>query len=252
MPADLTAIIDYCNQRLNLKNIPDAPGIINGLQVANNGVVTHIFSAVDAHITNFEQVAKHPGSLLLVHHGLQAHDVFPVDGLGYRRIQTLLQHDIALLSAHLPLDCHREIGNNALIANLLHLPIADWIVPIGNTTLMPVCTNTHFTTDSLQTTLIQHFPRCTPILFGPKKPGLIAICSGSGSSVIDHAIAAKVDTLITGELKQSSFTKAQDNGLNLYVCGHYATETLGIDTLGREITAYFKLPYTFIASSCPL
>ena len=43
------------------------------------------------------------------------------------------------------------------------------------------------------------------------------------------------DTLITGELKQHHFNLAQELELNLYACGHYATETFGVDALAREV-----------------
>ena len=36
-----------------------------------------------------------------------------------------MDHNIAVFSAHLPLDCHPEIGNNALLAKALELKVVD-------------------------------------------------------------------------------------------------------------------------------
>ena len=60
------------------------------------------------------------------------------------------------------------------------------------------------------------------------------------------------DTLLTGELRQHHFNMAQELGLNLYACGHYATEVFGVDALGREVAKQFGLSYEFIPTSCPL
>ena len=50
----------------------------------------------------------------------------------------------------------------------------------------------------------------------------------------------EVDTLITGELKQQHFNYAQENKLNLYICGHYATETFGVDKLAQQVAKKFQ------------
>ncbi len=70
--------------------------------------------------------------------------------------------------------------------------------------------------------------------------------------MVDQVKATGADTLITGELKQHFFTIAQEAKLNLYVCGHYATETFGVESLAKEAAAEFDLPYQFIKTNCPL
>ena len=60
------------------------------------------------------------------------------------------------------------------------------------------------------------------------------------------------DTLITGELKQHHFNIAQELKLNLFACGHYATETFGVNALAQEAANKFDLSYEFVSSECPL
>jgi putative NIF3 family GTP cyclohydrolase 1 type 2 len=88
--------------------------------------------------------------------------------------------------------------------------------------------------------------------FGSETPSTIAILTGSGQSAVDKILDAGADTLITGELKQQHFNLAQELKLNLYACGHYATETFGVDALAREVATKFDLPYEFIETECPL
>ena len=83
---------------------------------------------------------------------------------------------------------------------------------------------------------------------GPHKGGYDAFTF----DVTDALRPAGIDTLVTGELKQAAFNRAQEEGLNLYLCGHYATETLGVRALAAELAARFDLPWTFLPSPCPL
>ena len=63
--------------------------------------------------------AAHGVDLLLVHHGLFWGGLRPLVGPKQRRVAGLVQHNIALYSAHLPLDRHPDVGNNALLARAL-------------------------------------------------------------------------------------------------------------------------------------
>ena len=61
-----------------------------------------------------------------------------------------------------------------------------------------------------------------------------------------------IDTLITGELRQEHFNLAQEEGFNLYLCGHYATEVFGVRALAEEAAHLFGLPWVFLDTGCPL
>ena len=63
---------------------------------------------------------------------------------------------------------------------------------------------------------------------------------------------AGVDTLVTGELREEWFNYAQEHRLNLYACGHYATETHGVKALAAELAGRFRLPWEFITMDNPL
>src|SRR3569832_573609 len=59
--------------------------------------------------------------MLLVHHGMFWSGLQPVTGVAYDRYKDLITHDIAVYSAHLPLDMHPVLGNNILLARRLSL-----------------------------------------------------------------------------------------------------------------------------------
>jgi putative NIF3 family GTP cyclohydrolase 1 type 2 len=88
--------------------------------------------------------------------------------------------------------------------------------------------------------------------FGSGRPKEVAFCSGSGNGAMAALLQAGVDTLVTGELREEWFNVAQEQRLNLYLCGHYATEVHAICALAAELAAKFELPWEFIATENPL
>ncbi len=54
----------------------------------------------------------------------------------------------------------------------------------------------------------------------------IALCSGSGSSLLHDAIRAGADLLLTGDLKYHEAREAEAQGIALLDAGHFGTEIL--------------------------
>ena len=150
------------------------------------------------------------------------------------------------------MDCHPEIGNNAILASQLDLPQAGTFLNYeGND--IGLTTGCHFTRKELSQRLQNLFPRGIHSMeYGPSNPSKIAILTGSGQSAFDELSKIGADTFITGELKQHHFNFTQELNLNVYACGHYATEIFGVKALGEEIADKFNLPFDFVESECPL
>lgn len=250
---DLSTLLAYCEERLNALQVPDFSGAHNGLQVEREGPVQHIGGAVDASIPTIEGAIAQGVDLLIVHHGLFWTPFTSLRGSSYKKFKLLLNHNLALLSYHLPLDVHPELGNNACIAKALGLEGPEWGFHYQKTPLVPIFKEHKYTQNSLKSSLERLLGKAsTAIEYGPAHLGPIAICSGSGALAVQEMKALGVSTLITGELRQASFAIAQEEGLNLYACGHYATETFGVHALGSELAQRYNLPFSFIDSPCPL
>src|SRR5207245_11284264 len=58
-----------------------------------------------------------------VHHALFRGGLKQLTGPAYRRVAGLMKQDIALYSAHLPLDLHPEVGNNPRLAQQLGVAV---------------------------------------------------------------------------------------------------------------------------------
>lgn len=249
---NLSDIVSYCDKRVRRVEIGDFPGAENGLQVANNGKVTKIGAAVDAGLVPFQKAIEAKLDFLIVHHGLFWNPPIPITGVNYEKVKALIEGNLAVYGSHLPLDGHPEIGNNALIAKALGLKQLDWFLEYqGNKIglIAEACGNR----EELKSKLRGLFPGTfTAIEYGSAAPKKVAISSGSGNSVVGELLKAGVDTLVTGELRQHHFNMAQELKLNLYACGHYATEVFGVQALAKEVAEKFKLPYEFIKTECSL
>lgn len=249
---ELCEIITYCNERLNVTGITDFPGAENGLQVSNNGNVTRIGASVDAGLVPFQEAAHRKIDLLIVHHGMFWNPLKQLTGVNYDKVKILLDSNIALYSSHLPLDAHPEIGNNAILASKIGVRVEGGIFNYEGTDV-GLKTSSPGSRQDIKESLTAVFGQ-TPkaIEFGSRKPEHLAILTGSGASVLSEMTREGVDTLITGELRQQHFNLAQELGLNLYLCGHYATEIFGVCALATELSQRYGIPWEFVKTDCPL
>jgi dinuclear metal center YbgI/SA1388 family protein len=245
-------IVNYCDQRTKISEIKDFPGAFNGLQIQNLGTISKIGASVDAGLVPFQNAISKGIDYIITHHGLFWSPPFPITGPAYQKVKLCLDHNLAVYGSHLPLDCHPEIGNNAILAQKLGLLPTSSFLPYEGVDIGLITKNTQSKKD-LSNRLESLFPKGIHSMeFGTEKPSTIAILTGSGQSAVDKILNAGTDTLITGELKQQHFNLAQELKLNLYACGHYATETFGVDALAQEVAEKFDLPYEFIPSECML
>jgi dinuclear metal center YbgI/SA1388 family protein len=247
----LSELTAYCDQRTRRAEFVDAPGACNGLQVANDGRATRIGAAVDAGVVPFRSAVAAGVDFLIVHHGMYWDMPLPLTGKVYDRVAMLIRGNCALYSNHLPLDSHPEIGNNALLARQLGLSPHRGYMPNAGGDIGAIAPHAATRAD-LRAKLEKLYARVIAIEYGSDAPREVAFCSGSGNSAIAALSVAGIDTLVTGELREEHFNRAQEERLNLYLCGHYATEVHAVKALAAELSAKFGLPWSFLATDNPL
>ena len=246
-PLALSVVSSYLDSLLRIRDVPDEPNAVNGLQVENSGEVCRIIAAVDASQATIDAIARRAGtgSLLLVHHGLLWDGNVPVAGRRYRRIKTLIQHDIALYSAHIPLDLHPELGNNVALAQSLGMDVAGWF---GN--YRGVALGVHGALSCRREELCDRLNRILTtqsrlIPGGPEQVHRVGIVTGSAGNMIAQARDAGLDTFITGEGAHHTFFDATEWGVNVIYAGHYATEKLGVQRLAQHLSERFAISWEF-------
>ena len=239
-------LVEFLDATLRLEEVPDYPNALNGLQVANRGRVTRIAAAVDASERAIARAAAAGCDLLVVHHGLFWDGSQPVTGRRYRKLRLLLDHDIALYSAHLPLDVHPELGNNALLLRALGVEPAGEFAPYRGTPI-----GRWGTLEVMREVLVARLDellgaRIRLVAGGPEVVHRVGVVTGGGGSAIGDALAAGLDTLVTGEGAHHTYFDAEEGGLNVLFGGHYATETFGVRALADAVAQRFGLEWEFL------
>lgn len=243
----LSLLVRECDRVLKPKGFRDWDGAVNGLQVENSGRVRRIAAAVDASLATVEMAVAARADLLLVHHGLFWAPRIPWAGVHYRLLRTLLDHDLAVYSSHLPLDAHPLLGNNVLLARALgfrrYQPFFECKGgPIGIRVTAKLARSE--LQGRLRTAVGGGEIRLLP--GGPMTCRRIGVVSGGAGAEIKQAVEEGVDTFITGEGPHWTFALAQELGINVFYAGHYATETFGVRALGEYLAHKFGLPLVFL------
>jgi len=247
--ADLNEIVAYLDAELRVSEIKDYPGAMNGLQLANNGVVTRIFSAVDASLAVVEEAAVSGGGLLIVHHGMFWQGAQPLTGAFYKKIKAAMDGNLAIYSSHLPLDMHPVFGNNVLLAKAIGL---QGIVPILEKEGFPMGVMGAWgnSRDDLVAAVGKAVGRGVTVCpAGPEDIGKVAVITGSAGSEVGRIAGLGPDAFVTGEGPHWSFIDAEERGLNVIYAGHYATETFGVRHLAEQLAIRFGLNGGFIGRS---
>jgi dinuclear metal center YbgI/SA1388 family protein len=242
----LSKIVGYTNEYLRVNEIGDWDNALNGLQIENSGRVTKIAAAVDISTRVLEQAAKREIDLLIVHHGLFWPGLQPIAQALRRQLKIAFKNDIALYSAHLPLDLHPVVGNNRQLAAALGLKsTTPFLEEKGQ------CIGLKARSSQSRDEIVRKLKKAVsgPVKafnFGPAKTNTVGIVTGAAGSEIYRIAREKIDTFITGEAPHWAAVAAEELGINLLLGGHYATETFGVKALAAHLSKRFKVPWEFI------
>jgi dinuclear metal center YbgI/SA1388 family protein len=238
----LEDLVNYLNDLLRISEFEDYENALNGLQLQNAGTVSRIAVAVDACEPIIEMAAAASADLLIVHHGLLWGGLQSFTGPFYRKLKLAMMHNIAIYSAHLPLDAHPQHGNNALLCDALGLTEERRsFLQIGFQVDMQI------ERDLLRENLERAVGGKVHLApGGPTISRKIGLVTGGAGGEVAKAAAVGVDTFITGEGPHWSFTAAEELGINLFYAGHYGTEVFGVQELGRLLETKFNLPWMFL------
>lgn len=240
--AQLNDIVALLDTTLRIREVKDASVALNGLQVENNGSVTKVALAVDGSQETLDAAVAAGADLLILHHGLYWSGLRPMTGWWKHKIETCLQANLAVYSAHLPLDMHPELGNNACIAQALGLQEVEPEIEFGLSGYYP---GTVAQLREQYAAVIGS--EVTGTMVTPDAPaGRVVVCSGGGGPEIYDIEKKGYTTFLTGEENHWVRNAAKDMGINIFFAGHYATETFGVKAIGRFLTQHFNLPCVFI------
>lgn len=249
----LARLVDYADELLDSAGFDDyCP---NGLQVQGKDAVARLVSGVTASAALLDAALSERADAVLVHHGYFWRGETPrITGIKRNRLQRLLANDVSLIAYHLPLDAHREFGNNAQLAKQLDLHV-DGVVErgAGAGLLWQGRPAVNFSAADFADHLRTRLARECALIGAPEQTiERLAWCTGAAQGFIEQAQALGVDAFLSGEISEQTVHFARETGMVYFAAGHHATERYGVQALGAHLAATFSIEHQFIDIDNPV
>jgi dinuclear metal center YbgI/SA1388 family protein len=239
-------LVSYLDEYLRIEEIRDYGP--QGLQVEGRNEVNRIVGMVDSQLPCVMEAVDRNADMLLVHHGIFWGPSQPLRNALGLLVRTIISADLNLYAAHLALDAHPEVGNNAELARRLGLEVIEQWGTVNGIDLAVLAVEHHevkldFFVDRYQQ-VVGPVKLVQP--HGPRIIKRVGIMSGSGAKMIHEAKALGCDLYITGETSHANYYDALNAGINVIYGGHYTTETVGVQSLGSHLQERFGVEFEFV------
>ena len=225
-----------------------------GLQVGDpNTEVSAVLLCLDVNEDVLREAKERSCNLIVSHHPLIFKGLKSLTGANsiQKIVIDALRNDIAVYSAHTNLDSVWD-GVSHEIARRLGVKDIEVLEPqtnnpkaglgvVGNIKPLPKIEFLRKIKDTFKVGALRYSAQSPSVVVRR-----VAVCGGSGASLISSAIAAKADILVTGDVKYHDFTGYGDE-IIIADIGHYESELCSRDILSRvireqfpELTIYFS------------
>lgn len=176
-----------------------------------------------------EEAIENNADLIITHHPLIFSGVKKINSdtaIG-RMLLKAAENKIALYAAHTNMDM-AEYGINAKLSEIFNMKNTfvineDGLGLIGDIDKMPLSELLKIIREKLDTPFLRYSGNENQLI------GKIAICSGSGSEIIENAIKNGADCVITGDLKYHTSLDYTSDSFSIIDAGHFPTEKIAMD-----------------------
>lgn len=183
-------------------------------------------------VTNevINQAIENKAELIISHHPV----IFdPIKSIGFEsKIVKLIKNNISVISAHTNLDIAQN-GVNDTLCEKLGLKINESFAEgFGR-----ICTLEKETNAEDLARMVKEKLDSKELTFINAKNTInkVAICSGSGSSLVQEVIDKKADAYITGELKHNVMLELYEENISVIMAGHFSTEVVIAPALAKKL-----------------
>ncbi len=210
--------------------------------------VMRVAFAVDASMEAFRRAAAWKAGLLVVHHGIFWGEPQRLVGSLFERVRYLVENRLALYAAHLPLDMHPEVGNNAGLA-----------AQIGLTELAPFGAH-----KGVKVGLKGRLPEPLPLEeivarlsarqgeavrtlpFGPGRIQSVGLVAGDAAWAATQATDEGLDLFVTGEPSHEIYHHCLERRIHVIFAGHYHSESYGVQALAERLFRETGVEVTYL------
>ena len=225
----------------------------SGFQVGNpEWSISKVLVALDVTAAVMAEAVQTGSDMVLTHHPLM---MSPENTIDFRTlhgsvIEICARHKISIVSAHTNLD-KAEAGLNDYFAGKIGLtrllgPLSKGSAPndddrdpgIGRLAILDSQMTLEQFVHNIKTGLDLEYLRVTGSMDLPVKK--IAVCTGSGGSLLDDFLNSGADVYVTGDVKYHEARKVEELSKGLIDVGHFGSEQLAIDLLYEKLNPAFQ------------
>lgn len=239
----LPEVVAYIDELLDVATYAEEEPS-NGLLLDAGRPVMRIAAAVNTSFASIRGAEQAGAQLLLVHHTTwQSIDLH----LKAEKEDALRQVGISLYGAHAALDCAPEIGNADSLARLAGLAIEGRFASFAGGQA-GVYGKVEDTFAALAERVATALGVAVASWENSSAFGRVAIVTGAGgmTAMMEEARSLGCDTYLTGEGAMYTKLFARENGMNLILATHYATEAPGIQALAQRVAGHFGIAWSFV------
>jgi dinuclear metal center YbgI/SA1388 family protein len=249
-------LIKYLNEYLNIDWYKDSSK--NGVQVDNSKEeIKKIWYAVDANTYIFEKAKHENVDLVLTHHWIFWWHEQTLTWVSYKRAKLLIENDIGLYSAHLPLDAHPEVGNNIWLAKafirIFGIREDDYELEKfwdynGSDIWYGIRFKNPLHVSNLVTPYAEHMQLLKRFYNFWNLTTFDSICFVSGWALnsMHEAKAKNYDVLVTWEWVHYEMTLAKEIEQSVLIWWHYETEKIWPKLLAYHLRDKFNIEIEFL------
>ena len=196
--------------------------------------ISHVFLALDLTEETLAEAVKNGADMILTHHPMIFSGIKKINNHSFtgRKILTLIQKGIVYYAMHTNYDV-LGFGRVGELSETMTLGAYAKLVK-----------------ESLKLNDVKVYGDLD------REVKRIAVCTGSGKSMIHDALAAGADAYVTGDIDHHTGIDTVAEGLALIDAGHYGTEYIFMDAMKKELNQAFpelkvscaavKSPYTIL------
>lgn len=203
-----------------------------------NAEVTGITVALDCYSAVIDEAVKNGCNLIVTHHPVIFDPLKKITADS--RVYKLIKNGISVISAHTNLDA-ADGGVNDCLANKIGLFNVTGAGETQNGVFeYRIGEINAMSADDFAAHLAKVLNVRVKYCGKNGNISRVAICGGSGGSLLFEAAALGADALVTADCKHSVFVDADEFGTALFDCGHFNTEDVVTEPLGSMIRKKFK------------
>ncbi|MFO3717722.1 Nif3-like dinuclear metal center hexameric protein [Anaerococcus sp. ENR1011] len=200
----------------------------SGLQIGNlNNELKNILVSLDLEDEGVDLAIKNNCNLIITHHPYLFNGTKSIDlsDQFYKRLEKVIKNDITVFAMHTNLDIADD-GLNDNLCNILEIKNPR-VLEVGNEVGLGRFGEINPTQAKNFASIVKEKLKAEELIYYgdmEKTISKIAVCGGSGSSLLDDALEHSCDLMLTGDVSYHMAMDYSNRGLIIIDAGHFASE----------------------------